>query len=479
VLASVVLSRTSGRLGTPLLLLFLGIGMLAGSDGIGGIDFDNAVIAQAVGIAALTLILFSGGLDSKWKNVKEVFLPGISLSTFGILITTILTGFFIKTVTQFSVAESFLVGAIISSTDAAAVFTILRSNKVSLKPSLKHLLEFESGSNDPMAVFLTISLIHFIQAPQSTLHGFIISFFIQMSVGAAAGYLLGKLSVFTVNRVKLEFEGLYPVLTLSLVFLTYGLTSSLGGNGFLAVYAAGIVVGNSKLIHRESLIRFHDGLSWLMQITMFITLGLLVFPSRIPPVIVPGLLISIFLILIARPLAVFVSLLPSKLSIREKIFISWVGLRGAVPVILATFPMVALIKGSDQIFNLVFFIVITSSLFQGTSISLVTKLLKLDNYAGISDEDTLQLSPEECIKCRLLEIKIPAGSKIAGKEIIQAGFPGNTRVLLINKGSDLLNPNGNTIIKEGDVLLIAAEPADFLQIEEHIKPNTGISATPG
>ncbi|MCE1247840.1 MAG: potassium/proton antiporter [Firmicutes bacterium] len=472
IITSILLSKASGKLGAPLLLIYLGIGMLAGSDGIGGIAFDNASVAQAVGVVALTLILFSGGLDSKLSNVKKVLLPGISLSTIGIIITAVSCGFFIKYLTDFSMAESFLIGAIISSTDAAAVFSILRASRVNVKTYLTDLLEFESGSNDPMAVFLTITLIHYIQTQHLSVANFITSFFLQMTLGAIGGYLFGRLSVIAVNKIKLEYEGLYPVLTLSLVFLTYGLTSYIGGNGFLAVYISGIIVGNSKMIYKKVLIRFHDGMSWLMQITMFLTLGLLVFPSQLPHVMAPGLMIALFLMFAARPVGVFVSLIKSGISLKEKLFISWLGLRGAVPVILATFPMVAMIGSSKQIFNLVFFIVLTSALFQGTSVAFVARLLKLDIKEKENDDGLIHLNPDECIKCKLFEIKVECTSPVAGKQIIQSGLPENARVLLINRDGNLLSAFGTTTINEEDVLLIAAEPMDFTNIALKINPKS-------
>ncbi|MCC6395090.1 MAG: potassium/proton antiporter, partial [Bryobacterales bacterium] len=327
----VLASKVSNRLGVPALLLFLLIGMLAGSEGIGGIPFDDARFTQTLGIIALSFILFAGGLETEWAQVSGVLWRGLSLSTIGVLVTALVVGGAATLLFGFTWSEGLLLGSIMSSTDAAAVFSVLRSRGASLKGTNKPLLELESGSNDPMAVFLTMALIRVVNRPDSPVLDLALMFVLQMIVGAAAGYGLGKAFVFVVNRIKLETEGLYPVLTLGVVLLVYGLASSLRGNGFLAVYLAGIVMGNSDFIHKRSLVRFHDGLAWLMQITMFVALGLLVYPSRLIPVAGVGFLIAGILMFVARPAGVFLSLLFAKMGLRHKLLISWVGLRGAVP----------------------------------------------------------------------------------------------------------------------------------------------------
>ena len=325
----------------------------------------------------LSFILFAGGLETQWESISSEIWRGLSLSTLGVVITATLVGMFAVMVLKFSVLEGMLLGAIVSSTDAAAVFSVLGSSKVRLKGGLKPLLELESGSNDPMAVFLTLGIIRILSNPGSSLWDLVPSFFLQMGLGSVLGYALGKAMIFVINRLRLEFEGLYPVLSLAGVLFIYGLTTSLGGNGFLAVYVAGILLGNHEFIHKKSLILFHDGLAWLMQITMFLTLGLLVFPRRLPAIAGIGLIVSLFLIFVARPISVFASLLFAKLNYRRKAMISWVGLRGAAPIILATFPLVAGIPKADTIFNLVFFIVLTSVLLQGTTITQTARWLKV------------------------------------------------------------------------------------------------------
>ncbi len=373
-----VASRVSGRLSVPALLMFLVIGMLAGSEGIGGVRFDDPWTAQLLGVVALTFILFAGGFHTDWGSIRPVVGRGLSLSTVGVIITASLVGLFAVAVSNFSLLEGLLLGAIISSTDAAAVFTILRSKKISLKGELKPLLELESGSNDPMAVFLTVGIIGLITGSVYSAADLIPFFVWQMALGAVSGYLVGKGTLFIVNHMGLEYEGLYPVLTLAMVLFTYGMTASLGGNGFLAVYIIGLVMGNSDFVQREGLMRFHDGFAWLMQITMFLTLGLLVYPSQVLSVLWVGLAISIFLMLVARPLAVFAALQFTNMSRREKGMVSWVGLRGAAPIVLATFPLLAGVPQADMIFNLVFFIVITSVLIQGISIPMVARWLEVD-----------------------------------------------------------------------------------------------------
>jgi potassium/hydrogen antiporter len=457
-LLSIIASKASGRLGIPALLLFLFVGMLAGSEGPGGIYFDDPWISQLVGVAALAFILFDGGLSTEWHIIRPVFSKGLALSTLGVLVTAISVGLFATLVLGFSILEGLLLGSIVSSTDAAAVFSILRSRDVQLKGQLEPLLELESGSNDPMAVFLTIGITQAILNPNDSLLALIPMFVQQMLLGALLGFGFGRLAAALVNRMNLAYQGLYPVLTIALVLLTYGATTSLGGNGFLAVYLAGLVMRKNDFLHRRSITRFHEGLAWLMQISMFLVLGLLVFPSELLPVISIGLLISVFLILVARPLSIFLSLLPTKLNIREKTLISWVGLRGAAPIILATFPLVAGINRSDTIFNLVFFIVLTSVLLQGTTIIPVARLLGVYGPA----EPRRPLYPLEFIPAAspdsgLVNMEIPARSGVVGKKIIDLRLPETALVVLVNKKDKFVIPSGGTILEAGDRMMVLAD----------------------
>jgi len=469
-LISVLVSKISDRFGVPVLLLFLGLGMLAGSDGPGGIYFDNPAVAQFVGVIALVLILFAGGLDTDITQVRAVLKEGILLSTLGVLITALLTGWVSMQVLGLPLEIGLLLGATVSSTDAAAVFSVLRSKGISLKGNLKPVLELESGSNDPMAIFLTVGIIQLIQFPNRSPLNLIGLFALQMLVGALIGLLMGRIMVWLINHIRLGYEGLYPVLTLSLVFLTFGITTILGGSGFLAVYLTGIVLGNREFIHRRSLLRFHDGLAWLMQIAMFLTLGLLVFPSRLVSVTGSGLLIAAALMLLARPLSVLIALIGSQFAFREKLFISWVGLRGAVPIILATFPLLAQIPQADLIFNIVFFVVLTSVLFQGTTITPAARWLKLDAPAVPKRIYPIEFTPVGGFKSELKELAVPPNSPMAGKAIVELGLPDDFLVVLIARQNDFVMPSGGTVIEPGDTLLALADAATFEEVCRRLCP---------
>ena len=376
-LLSVVVGKTSYKFGVPTLLLFLGVGMIAGSDWLGGIEFNDPKIAQFIGIVALNFILFSGGLDTDWKSVKPILKPGIALSTLGVLFTALSLGVFVWWLTDFTIYESMLLGSIVSSTDAAAVFSILRSKSLGLKNNIRPTLELESGSNDPMAYVLTISFLTLVIHQDKGIEAIIPIFLQQMLLGGALGFAFGKLSKIIINKIKLDFEGLYPVLAIALMFITFSATDFLGGNGFLAIYVCAVYLGNKYIIHKKTIMKMYDGLAWLMQIVLFLTLGLLVFPSQILPYFGIGLLISVFLILVARPVAVFLSLSFFKIDIRSKLYLSWAGLRGAVPIVFATYPLLAGIDKANMIFNLVFFIAVTSVVIQGTTLNIFAKWLKV------------------------------------------------------------------------------------------------------
>ena len=374
-LLSIFAWKVSSRLGIPALLLFLGIGMLAGSDGPGGIYFDDALVAQSVGVVALAFILFAGGLETDWKVVRPVLGGALSLSTIGVLLTAVIVAIFALIVLHFSFAEGLLLGAIVSATDAAAVFSVLGARNLHLKGKLLPLLELESGTNDPMAVFLTIGLTRQLTNPHESVLGMLLLFVQQMGVGAVVGLLIGLAAIWLISHLNLDVEGLYRVFTIALVLFAYGLTAWLGGSGFLAVYLVGLLLSNSSVQQVERLSRFHDSLAWLMQIAMFLILGLLVFPSRLPAVAVSGLLITGAAVFRARPVSVLIALLPVKTSLQEKLFVGWVGLRGAVPIVLATFPLLAGLSKASFLFDLVFFVVLASVLLQGMSVPFVAQWL--------------------------------------------------------------------------------------------------------
>ena len=463
-LISIFAGKTTYKFGVPTLILFLAIGMLAGSEGIGRISFDDPKIAQFVGIVSLNFILFSGGMDTSWKSVKPVLWIGISLSTLGVLLTAITLGTFVWLLTDFTIYESMLLGSIVSSTDVAAVFSILRAKSLALKANLRPTLELESGSNDPMAYVLTIAFLGLVVNQDTSFYSIIPLFFQQMLLGGIAGFAFGKVSKIVINRIKLDYEGLYFVLVMALMFTTFAATDFVGGNGFLAVYICAVFLGNQDFIHKKTVLKTFDGLAWLMQIVLFLTLGLLVFPSHVVSVMDIGLLISLFLIIVARPVSVFISLLPfRKIKIRRRLYISWVGLRGAVPIVFATYPLLAGIEKADMIFNIVFFISLTSVLIQGTT------LTKVANWLHVSlPEKVKPLAPTEAFlsehpRTAMEEMEIPDDSFAVGKKIVDLSFPQNAIIAMIKRNGKYLTPKGSTVLEANDTLIILSDK------EEEIK----------
>jgi cell volume regulation protein A len=456
ILASVVASKLAVRFGVPALLLFILIGMGIGSEGFGGVEFDNPKLTQSVGVVALVFVLFSGGLDTHWRDVQTVAKESLLLSTLGVGITALSIGWLAHMFLEFTWEGGILLGATMASTDAAAVFSVLRGKNVNLKGKLKSILEVESGSNDPMAVFLTLGMIELLNANNAQAIDLLPLFIIQMTVGVLMGVIVGSLMLFAINHLRLEHDGLYPALTMGFVLLCYGLTSSLDGNGFLAIYITGLVVGRKDFIHKNSLQDFHDGLAWLMQITMFILLGLQVFPSRLFDVAGEGLFIAIFVILAARPLSVFIVLFPLRISVEEKLFISWVGLRGAAPIILATFSQIADVRLPVPIFDLVFFVVLISVSLQGTTIVPVARWLGV--YEAEKPQKTLltQIKQGSKINDYLFEINVPKHSAIIGKQIINLDLPTGALIVLITRESEIIVPQGHTVMEDNDQILILA-----------------------
>jgi len=470
-LISVLASKASEWLGVPALLVFLLIGMLAGSEGPGGIWFDNAYVAQFLGTLALAYILFSGGMDTNWQFVKPVLLPATILATLGVLLTALLVGVFAVCFLRMSWLEGMLLGSVISSTDAAAVFSILRSRRAGLKGRLRPLLELESGSNDPMAVFLTVAVIGLLKDPGAAWWKMIPAFAWQMALGAGIGAAFGKIAVLLINKLRLEYEGLYPVLMLALVLLVFGTTDALGGNGFLAVYLAGIFLGNAEFLHKRSLMRFHGGIAWLMQIAMFLTLGLLVFPSHLVPVIGSGLLVSFFLMIIARPVSVMICLFRSGFTFREKVLTAWVGLRGAVPIVLATFPLMARVPQAETIFNLVFFVVIASVLLQGKLLPTVARWLRLDKPLEYRARPPLEFDHTESgIRADMVEVEVSADSAAVGKRILELGLPRGLLVALIRRNGEYLVPDGGTVLQAGDDVLVLGGKEALRDVEGRLGP---------
>ncbi len=454
---SIVAGKTSYKFGVPTLVLFLAIGMLAGSDGIGGISFNDPKAAQFISIVSLNFILFSGGLDTNWTAVKPIVWQGVILSTLGVLLTAVTLGLFVYYVTDFTIYESLLLGSIVSSTDAAAVFSILRSKSLTLQSNLKPTLELESGSNDPMAYVLTLAFLTLVVNQDRSFLSIIPLFLQQMSIGAISGFLFGFLSKYIINKIKLDFEGLYSVLVISLMFITFSATDAVNGNGFLAIYICGLYLGNQDLIHKNSIIRMFDGYAWLMQIVLFLTLGLLVFPSKIVPVIGIGLLISLFLIMVARPVSVFISLLPFKMQLKRRFYISWVGLRGAVPIVFATYPLLAGIEKADMIFNIVFFISLTSVLIQGTSLGLVARWLKVALPEKARTAAPTDAFLAEYPKAAMEEFVLREHNQVVGKEIVELKFPKNAIIAMIRREDSYLIPSGATRLEAHDTLVVLSD----------------------
>ncbi len=459
---SIIAGKSTFRFGVPVLILFLLIGMMAGSEGIGRITFDDPATAQFVGIIALNLILFSGGLDTNFQSIKPVLFRGFVLSTIGVFITAGLVGLFVWRCTSFTLLEGLLLGAIVSSTDAAAVFSILRSRSVGLKGYIRPTLELESGSNDPMAYFLTISLTSLVSQGDQSIITLVPLFFRQILLGAALGLVFGKAGAFALNKIRLEFEGLYPVFMLAIAFFSFSATEFAGGNGFLSVYLTAVVLGNTELIHKKTIVKFFDGMAWLMQIVLFLTLGLLVFPSRMVPVVGIGLLISAFMIFIARPISVFVSLAFFKMNNRSKLFVSWVGLRGAVPIVFATYPLIAGLEKADLIFHIVFFISLTSVIVQGTTLPVMARLLHVAVPDKVKKRTPLEIELADSIKSEITEVSLPEHSTKVGKALVELGFPKTALIVMINRNGKYITPNGATILEPEDKLLILAESKDAL-----------------
>jgi cell volume regulation protein A len=461
---SILVSKPSYRFGIPALLLFLLVGMAFGSDGL-GLQFHSAKDAQFIGIVALSIILFSGGMDTKFSDIRPVLAPGILLSTVGVILTTLLTGFFIYFLSsqtraniEFPIMVSMLLAATMSSTDSASVFSLLRSQKMSLKYNLRPLLELESGSNDPMACMLTIILIQIVTGGGDVSAVMVLKdFFIQFFFGGVIGYVFGRFAVWTINKINLSNSAFYPILLLSIIFMVFTITDLVKGNGYLAVYIAGIIVGNSKLAYRKEISTFMNGLTWLFQIILFLTLGLLVNPHEMHEIAIPALLIGIFMIIIARPVSVFLTLLPfRKINRKSKLFISWVGLRGAVPIIFATYPVIANVPGAQQIFNIVFFITLLSLLIQGMSISKAARLLHLDMPEEKTGNEFGVELPDE-IDTNLRDITLTEEMLAGGNRLADMNIPKGTLVMIIKRNDEYIIPNGQMELRPGDKLLLISE----------------------
>ena len=468
---SLVAGALSEKIKVPALILFLGIGMLAGVDGPGGLDFSDANAANDVGTFALAFILFSGGFQTRWSDIKPIVVQGVVLSTLGVFLTAVAMAVPLTMLPYFTYKDAFLLGAIISSTDAAAVFSILRTQKVGVKGALKPLLEFESGSNDPMAVFLTLTAITWLKSPDVPLGELAVKFVVQMAAGGAVGFLMGRAACWAIQRLRVTNEALYPVWGIAIVLATFGLTETVYGNGYLAVYVCGFVMGEGSFLYKYSLQRFHEGFAWLMQILMFLVLGLLVTPHEIFDfeVIGVGMFVSFCLMFVARPIAVFVGTIFSRFNWREKLFVSWTGLRGAVPIILATYPLTEGHPQAKYMFNLIFFVVLTSVMIQGKTLALAAKLLKLDAVVRETKAWTLNFDITPGSGADITsEVDLVPDAEVIGKQVKDLKFPDGVTILLINRGDKYMIPKGWTVLEENDTLLLFGDRAKLSSIEAQL-----------
>jgi cell volume regulation protein A len=463
---SIVSSRALDRASVPVVLIFLAVGMLAGSEGIGGIAFDNYRLAYRLGTLALVLILFDGGLNTPREVIRTAVRPAAVLATIGVVGTAAVLAVAAHLI-GLPWPEALLIGAIVSSTDAAAVFAVLRGSGIQLKRRVGATLELESGINDPMAVILTTALAELLTAGAAAADWRLaVEVLVQLVVGALMGAALGFGGRYGLVRLRLSASGLYPVLMLALALLAFGLTTLLAGSGFLAVYVAGIILGNGPLPFRAGVLRVHDALAWLAQITMFLVFGLLVFPSQLAPVALTGTALALVLAFIARPAVVAACVWPFGYSTREIAFIGWVGLRGAVPIVLAIVPVLAGVPGATRVFHVVFFIIVVNALIPGGTVAWLTQRLGLQSEATPAPPAVLHIESRTPLKGELLSFPIDPALAVAGLSLAELPFPEGAAATLIVRGDELIPPRGTTVLEPGDhiYILSRAEDRGFIQL---------------
>lgn len=471
VLACVALTRFFDWLGVPFLLLFLGVGMVAGTQGYGGVALSDPGLAQSIGILCLVLILFGGGLDTSWNAVRPVLGPALSLSTIGVALTAIPLGLTASWLLDLPPAVGFLLGAMLSSTDASAVFSILRSRDIRLQERARRLLELESGINDPMAVFLTIVAVEAALSPNAvSWSSLAVRFALEMFVGTGVGIGGGWLFSWLTNRLKSRQEGLYPVFALAWAFFVFAVADELHGSGFLAVFLAGMIAAHRDFVGRRSTERFFDGLTWLAQIVLFLVLGFVVSPSELVPLVPKGMLLTLVMLFLARPVAVALALAPFRFPWRDSAFIGWVGLRGAVPMVLATYPLIAGVPGAPMLLIVVFIAVGFSALAQGTTLGIFAAKLGLLEGARTDSVhgEAVTLAPD----IEEIELMVPFGSAAARKPLVELHLPASCRIVMIGRGESLIapDPEGGTILLEGDILQVLASPADIETLQSRLMP---------
>lgn len=454
ILFGILSSRLSARLGLPVLVLFLLVGMLAGERGIGGIAFDNPIAAHALGTLALAMILFDGGLQTPIASIKLVWKPASVLATLGVLVTAAITGLAAAYILDMPLLNGLLLGAIVGSTDAAAVFSLLRNAGIHINRRLKATLEIESASNDPMAIFLTVGLLEMLVNDMKFGADLLQLFAMQMGIGAVVGLSVGWLSVQVINRIHLAAAGLYPVMVAACGLLAFGFAANLGGSGFLAIFIAGVIVGNSRFVFQRSTFLFHDGMAWLSQITMFVVLGLLVDPLSLLDVWLEGLMVALILVLVARPAVVAPVLIAFGFNSREIALVSWVGLRGSVPIILAIFPLMFGLPEAALIFNVVFFVVLISATVQGSTLPWAAQRLGLTEMPPAQPAATLEITALGDVNAEIVEYTLGENSRAAGRPLSRMALPDGAVLAMITRGSNVIPPRGSTRLDAGDHLFM-------------------------
>jgi cell volume regulation protein A len=456
---SAVASRTSGRLGVPFVLLFLLVGVLAGSEGLGRIPFEDYRLTFRVGTVALVLILFDGGLNTALSSIRRALAPAAVLATLGVAGTAVVTAVGARAL-GIPWTGALLLGAIVSSTDAAAVFSMLRGSGMKIRPRLADLLEIESGVNDPTAVILTLAVTDAIAHGERPGAAVAVEAVLQLVVGIGAGLAVGYGGRWLLARVRLAASGLYPVLSLAIAFFAFGAPTLAWGSGFVAVYVAAVVIGNAPLPYLAGLRRVHDAMAWFSQVAMFLLLGLLAFPSRLAGVAGQGLALGLFLAFVARPVVVAACLAPFRLPRRELVFVSWVGLRGAVPIMLATFPVFAGVEGAQHVFDVVFFVVVVSSLVQGTTVRWLARKLELEVGGPPPPRALLEIMSTQQLSGEVMSFYVEPASAVAGSTISDLPIPEGSAVMLVVRGRDLVAARGRTVLQPGDHVYVFTPPEE-------------------
>lgn len=458
VVLGVAASKVSARWGVPVLVLFVAIGMLAGSEGLGGIVFDSYRLAHGAGTIALAVILFDGGLRTPYRSIRHAIAPALSLATAGVLVTAAVVGAAASWMLGVPLLNGLLLGSIVASTDAAAVFSALRSTGLRLPERVGSTLELESGSNDPMAVFLTVSLLEVLLGKMEPGLGLLALFAQHMAIGAVVGIGLGLAAAWATNRIRLGAEGLYPVFVAAAGLLAYGLAATLHGSGFLAVYLAGMMVASRGVVFQRGILVFTDGAAWLAQVCMFVLLGMLSFPTHLLRVAGPGLLITAVLVFVARPLAVTVALAPLRFGPREIAFVSWAGLKGAVPIVLGTFPLLLGLPGGEPLFDVVFFVVLVSALLQGWTLAPLARRLGLEEPGAPAPVLSLEITSLQHVQGDIVQYTLTGASRVAGRTVRELALPDGAVIAMIARENRVVPPRGSTRVHAGDHLFIVLTP---------------------